>query len=264
MTVVGNLRLNSAEDLDRMREELLARRSPMAKRVRVCMGPGCAAKGAARLYELFCEAGEQAGADVEVQAKSIGCHGLCECGPIVIVEPGEIFYQRVEEPDVPEIFRETVLGGRVVERLLHENPATGEKALAHNGVIDPASVDDYIAEGGYTALAKVLTSMGPEDVIVEVERAGLRGRGGGGFATARKWRSCRKAKGSPKYVICNGDLQRGRRRPRRVYGPCNNGGESARGYRGDDHRRSRNRLSPGVYLRPQRVPPFGGTAKGGD
>jgi NADH-quinone oxidoreductase subunit F len=173
------------------------------------------------VYELFRDAAEQAGQDIEIQAKGVGCHGLCECGPIVIIQPGDIFYQRVEEPDVPEIFRETVLGGRVVERLLYENPATGEKALhadqipfykvqkrialAQNGVIDPASVEDYIAEGGYTALAKVLTSMGPEDVIAEVERAGLRGRGGGGFATARKWRSCRKAKGSPKYVICNGD-----------------------------------------------------------
>ncbi|MHC4335554.1 MAG: NADH-ubiquinone oxidoreductase-F iron-sulfur binding region domain-containing protein, partial [Planctomycetota bacterium] len=221
MTVVGNLRLNSAEDLDRMREELVAGRSSTAKCVRVCMGPGCAAKGAARVYELFRDAAEQAGQDIEIQAKGVGCHGLCECGPIVIIQPGDIFYQRVEEPDVPEIFRETVLGGRVVERLLYENPATGEKALhadqipfykvqkrialAQNGVIDPASVEDYIAEGGYTALAKVLTSMGPEDVIAEVERAGLRGRGGGGFATARKWRSCRKAKGSPKYVICNGD-----------------------------------------------------------
>jgi NADH-quinone oxidoreductase subunit F len=221
MTVVGNLRLNSAEDLDRMREELVAGRSPTAKCVRVCTGPGCAAKGAARVYELFREAAEQAGEDVEIQAKGVGCHGLCECGPIVIIQPGDIFYQRVEEPDVPEIFRETVLGGRIVDRLLYENPATGEKALhadeipfykvqkrialAQNGVIDPASVEDYIAEGGYTALAKVLTSMGPEDVIAEVERAGLRGRGGGGFATARKWRSCRKAKGSPKYVICNGD-----------------------------------------------------------
>ncbi|MHC4574583.1 MAG: NADH-ubiquinone oxidoreductase-F iron-sulfur binding region domain-containing protein [Planctomycetota bacterium] len=221
MTVVGNLRLNSAEDLDRMREELLARRSPTAKCVRVCTGPGCAAKGAARLYELFCEAAEQAGEDVEIQAKSVGCHGLCECGPIIIIQPGDIFYQRVEEPDVAEIFRETVLGGRVVERLLYENPTTGEKAvtadeipfymvqkriaLAHNGVIDPASVEDYLAEGGYTALAKVLTSLAPEEVVAEVERAGLRGRGGGGFPTARKWRSCREAKGSPKYVICNGD-----------------------------------------------------------
>ncbi|MHC4371932.1 MAG: NADH-ubiquinone oxidoreductase-F iron-sulfur binding region domain-containing protein, partial [Planctomycetota bacterium] len=221
MTVVGNLRVNSAEDLDRLREELLAHRSPTAKCVRVCTGPGCAAKGAARVYDLFCEASEQAGQDVEVQAKGVGCHGLCECGPIVIIQPGDIFYQRVEEPDVPEIFRETVLGGRIIDRLLYENPATGERALhageipfykvqkrialAQNGVIDPASVEDYIAEGGYTALVKVLTSMGPEDVIAEVERAGLRGRGGGGFATARKWRSCRKAKGSPKYVICNGD-----------------------------------------------------------
>jgi NADH-quinone oxidoreductase subunit F len=137
------------------------------------------------------------------------------------VEPGEIFYQQVEEPDVAEIFRETVLGGRVVERLLYEDPDTKTRAeradeipfyraqervvLAGNGLLDPAQISDYIAEGGYKALAKVLASMKPEEVISEVELAGLRGRGGGGFLTARKWRSCREAKGSPKYVICNGD-----------------------------------------------------------
>jgi len=173
------------------------------------------------LYELFCAAVKRGGADVEVQAKAVGCHGLCECGPIVLVQPGDIFYQRVEEPDVAEIFRETVLGWRLVERLLYENPATGEKAdtvdkipfykvqkriaLAYNGLIDPTSIEDYIAAGGYTALPKALNGMAPEEIITEVERAGLRGRGGGGFPTARKWRSCREAEGFPKYVICNGD-----------------------------------------------------------
>jgi NADH-quinone oxidoreductase subunit F len=221
MTVAGSTKLDIAADLKRLREELQARRAPSAKCVRVCTGPGCAAKGATRLYELFCEAVERTSADVEIQAKGVGCHGLCECGPIVLVEPGDIFYQRVEEPDVAEIFRETVLGGRVVERLLYEDPATGHKAvtageipfyrvqqriaLSCNGVVDPTSIEDYIAAGGYTALAKVLTSMAAEQVISEVERAGLRGRGGGGFPTARKWRSCREAPGLPKYVICNGD-----------------------------------------------------------
>ncbi|MHC4434471.1 MAG: NADH-ubiquinone oxidoreductase-F iron-sulfur binding region domain-containing protein, partial [Planctomycetota bacterium] len=221
MTVLGNARLNSTADLERMREELLGRRVPSAKCVRVCTGPGCTAKGSPRLYGLFCEAVEQTGADVEIEAKSVGCHGLCECGPIVLIQPGDIFYQRVEEPDVAEIFRETILGDRVVERLLYENPATGEKvvtadeiafykvqkriALACNGLVDPTSIADYIASGGYTGLAKVLTAMAPEQVISEVELAGLRGRGGGGFATARKWRSCREAPGLPKYVICNGD-----------------------------------------------------------
>ena len=221
MKVLGTGRLNSAADLEHMREELAERRLPSARCVRVCTGPGCAAKGSPRLYELFCEAAEQVGADVQIEAKSVGCHGLCECGPIILIQPGDIFYQRVEEPDVAEIFRETVLGGRVVERLLYEDPATGQRAvtadeipfykiqkriaLASNGLIDPTSIEDYIAAGGYKALAKVLTSMAPEEVIAAVERAGLRGRGGGGFPTARKWRSCREAEGSPKYVICNGD-----------------------------------------------------------
>ena len=221
MIGIGNMRLSNFADLERIREELLSQRAPSTKSVHVCIGPGCAAKGSPKLYELFCEAVKQAGAEVQVQAKAVGCHGLCECGPIVLVQPGNIFYQRVEEPDIAEIFRETVLGGRVVERLLYENPATGEKAetvdkipfykvqkriaLAYNGLIDPTKITDYIAQGGYGGLGKVLSSMTPEEVISEVEVAGLRGRGGGGFPTARKWRSCREANGSPKYVICNGD-----------------------------------------------------------
>ncbi|MHC4482249.1 MAG: NADH-ubiquinone oxidoreductase-F iron-sulfur binding region domain-containing protein [Planctomycetota bacterium] len=192
-----------------------------ARSVRVCIGTGCAAKGSRRVYELFVEAVKQSGQDVHVEAKCVGCHGFCERGPIVVVEPGDIFYQQVEEPDVAEIFRETVLGGRVVQRLLYEDPGTGQKAekadeipfykvqqrivLANNGLVDPTDIPDYIAQGGYRALAKVLSSMTEEEVISEVESAGLRGRGGGGFPTARKWRSCREAEGLPKYVVCNGD-----------------------------------------------------------
>ena len=165
------------------------------------------------------EAGE--GSGVEVEAKRVGCHGLCARGPIVVVRPGEIVYQRVEEPDVEEIYRESVIGGRVVERLLYEDPESGKKGktaeeipfyaaqkrlvLADNGRIDPCSISDYVAGGGYGALGKVLSGMGPLEVIEEVERSGLRGRGGGGFLTARKWRSCREAEGGKKYVICNGD-----------------------------------------------------------
>ncbi len=214
-------RLTSAADIEAFAETLRGQESKDDKVVRVCIGTGCAAKGSRRLYELFCEAAEQSGQDVEVEAKCVGCHGFCERGPIVVVEPGGIFYQRVEEPDVAEIFRETVVGGRVVERLLYEDPGTGKKAtkveeipfynvqkrivLVGNGRLDPTKITDYIAEGGYSALAKVLSSMTPEEVISEVELAGLRGRGGGGFPTARKWRSCREAKGFCKYVICNGD-----------------------------------------------------------
>jgi len=219
--VAGSKRLKRTEDLDRARDELRESRDPSAKTIRVCLGPGCAAKGAMALYDRFREAAAKTENRVAVEPKGVGCHGLCECGPIVIVDPGNIFYQRVEEPDVEEIFRETVLGDRMVERLLYRDPATGAQAntpdevpfyqaqervaLRQNGLIDPTRIEEYIAAGGYAALAKTLTSMTPEQVIGEIERAGLRGRGGGGFPTARKWRSCREAEGEPKYVICNGD-----------------------------------------------------------
>ena len=217
----ASTKFTSAADIEAFARELRSREGPAPKSVRVCIGTGCAAKGSRRLYELFCEAANRSGRDIRVEAKCVGCHGFCERGPIVVVEPGEIFYQQVEEPDVAEIFRETVLGGRVIQRLLYEDSGTGKKAeradeipfykvqerivLVGNGRIDPTKITGYIAEGGYSALAKVISSMTPEEVISEVEVAGLRGRGGGGFPTARKWRSCREAEGSPKYVICNGD-----------------------------------------------------------
>lgn len=214
-------KISSPADLDRLRDELAGKRSVETKSVRVCIGTGCAARGSRRLYEVFCEAAKEAGAGMQIEIKCVGCHGFCERGPIVVVQPDNILYQRVEEEDVGEIFRETVLGGQAIERLLYHDSATGKVArteeeipfyksqkrivLAGNGAIDPTDIKDYILEGGYSALVKVLTSMDPEEVIAEVGRAGLRGRGGGGFRTARKWRSCRAAEGSTKYVICNGD-----------------------------------------------------------
>ena len=151
----------------------------------------------------------------------MGCHGLCELGPIVVIEPGDILYHSVEEPDVAEIFRETVLGGRLVERLLYQDSRTGKKVkspgeipfysvqkrivLEQNGRIDPTDIDDYLLVGGYSALAKALSGMDRQAIIAEVETSGLRGRGGGGFPTARKWRSCIEAPGEDRYVICNGD-----------------------------------------------------------
>jgi NADH-quinone oxidoreductase subunit F len=214
-------RLASPADLEFLKKRVIAARTLTPRSVRVCIGTGCAAKGSRRIYELFREAAETEGSGVKVEAKCVGCHGFCERGPIVVVEPGGTLYQKVEEPDVGEIFRETVLGGRVVERLLYTDPSSGASAatadkipfyhaqkrivLALNGQIDPTNIDDYISHGGYAALAKALTAMKPEEIIDEVEKSGLRGRGGGGFPTGRKWRSCRNAEGYPRYVICNGD-----------------------------------------------------------
>jgi NADH:ubiquinone oxidoreductase subunit F (NADH-binding)/(2Fe-2S) ferredoxin len=224
--------IHNPKELEAYRDKLTKKRKKNTRTVRVCIGTGCAAKGSRRLYELFCQAAEQAkggnGSNIVIEAKHVGCHGLCELGPIVVIDPGEILYHSVEEPDVAEIFRETVLGGRVVERLLYQDPKTETRVktpaeipfynvqkrivLNQNGRIDPTSIDDYISVGGYSALAKALGSMDPEAVIDQVEEAGLRGRGGGGFPTARKWRSCRRAE-SPgvqpsegtRYLICNGD-----------------------------------------------------------
>jgi NADH-quinone oxidoreductase subunit F len=217
-------RFASIADFEGFARSLRSQDRTGTRSVRLCMGTGCQAKGAARLYELFEEAIESAsgrGRAGNIEVKPTGCHGLCQRSPIVVVEPAGIFYQQVEEPDVAEIFRETVLGGRAVPRLLYQDPESGRKleaaeeipfykvqqriVLSQNGRIDPTKITDYIAAGGYSALVKALTSMTPEEVIAEVEVAGLRGRGGGGFPTARKWRSCRSAAGGPKYVIGNGD-----------------------------------------------------------
>jgi NADH:ubiquinone oxidoreductase subunit F (NADH-binding)/(2Fe-2S) ferredoxin/Pyruvate/2-oxoacid:ferredoxin oxidoreductase delta subunit len=188
--------------------------------VRVCTGTGCTARGAEELLRLFHEAAAGADASVGVTDKCVGCHGLCELGPIVTVEPAGVIYVRVEEPDVDEIFRETVLSGKVVDRLLYKDPESGESrqaeadipfyatqkriVLAGNGVLDPESLDDYLNAGGFEAYEKAL-QMAPEDIVAEVTEAGLRGRGGGGFPTGRKWASCRAAAGDEKIVICNGD-----------------------------------------------------------
>ena len=213
--------LETYSDLVKWRETLQSAQNPAAKTVRVCIGTGCTAKGSRRLLELFADAAKQSENGKVVGAKCVGCHGLCERGPIVVVDPGNIMYQQVEEPDVAEIFRESVMADREVERLLYVNPKDGHKAktpeeipfykaqhrivLAENGRIDPTKIEDYLLSGGYTALAKALSSLEPEEIIGEIETSGLRGRGGGGFPTGRKWRSCRDADGSPKYVICNGD-----------------------------------------------------------
>jgi len=186
------------------------------------MSTGCGAKGSEQVFAVLQEAVKELVANgKEVKVKPTGCHGFCERGPIVVIQPGSIFYQNVREEDVPEVVRETILGGRVIESLLYEDPHTGKKVsstgeipfyakqqrivLRHNGAIDPTSIEEYVAVGGYGALVRALTQMTPEQVIAEVEVAGLRGRGGGGFPTARKWRSCREAEGETKYVICNGD-----------------------------------------------------------
>ena len=156
-----------------------------------------------------------------MEIRPTGCRGLCELGPLMSIHPKGIFYVGLKPEDMPEVVESIMNNGEAVERLLYKDPITGESELteedvpfykkqvrlllAQNGHINPESLDDYLAIGGYEALAKALSDMQPEQIIEEIKSSGLRGRGGGGFPTGRKWESCRRAGGDVHYIICNGD-----------------------------------------------------------
>ena len=195
--------------------------------VLICGGTGCTSSGSVTLQKAFNKSIEECGLAEEVKLVQTGCFGLCALGPIVIVYPDGTFYSRVTEADVKEIVEEHLLKGRIVERLVYNDQgadAVVEKAakdlslndtafyksqkrvvLRNCGVINPDDIEEYIAMDGYAALGKVLTEMTPEDVIKVVSDSGLRGRGGGGFPTGRKWALCAPNKADQKYVVCNAD-----------------------------------------------------------
>lgn len=214
-------RLHSREELEALRGEILSARRLTKVNILVCGGTGCLAYGCLDLFEAMKAEVKKHKLGGEVDIKLIGCPGFCERGSIVIVQPHDIFYQRVKVEDAAEIVKETVIGGNIVGRLLYEDPITGTKFVRQNEIsfykkqlplilgnnihVEPTEICDYIAIGGYSALAKVLFEMTPEQVIGEVKRCGLRGRGGGGFPTGLKWELCRKAPGDTKYVIVNAD-----------------------------------------------------------
>ena len=190
-------------------------------KIRVCAGSTCNAMGRAALSDALQAELDKRGLGDKVRVVLTGCHGLCQEGPIAVVHPEGVFYPRLKAKDLAEIVETSVVGHGVVERLLYTDPASGaaiplEKDIpfyagqtrivrAINGFIDPMSIDDYLARGGYAALAAVLKQDDPEAVIDEVEQAGLRGRGGAGFPAGKKWRFCRANPGEKHYIICNGD-----------------------------------------------------------
>ena len=189
------------------------------KTIRVCCGTGCLANGSARIAEAFERLTRGTDVAVECDVHRTGCMGCCENGPLVTVLPDDISYYRVKESDVPEILEKTVGRGETVDWLLFtggdgkkvrsqkENPFYAPQlkiALRNVGVIRPDSLDDYLARGGYEALKKAL-GMTPDEIITEIETSGLRGRGGAGFPTGRKWRTAAGYDVFPKYVVCNGD-----------------------------------------------------------
>ncbi len=194
--------------------------------VLVCAGTGCTSSGSAAVREAMTKELENRGLQDEVKIVHTGCFGLCALGPIMIVYPEGTFYSRVTPEDVPEIVEEHLLKGRPVQRLIYNDPAVKAEetpaqatslnetafyktqmrlALRNCGVIDPENIEEYIAMRGYEALGKVLTEMTPQEVIDVISKSGLRGRGGGGFPTGRKWQFAADQPAGKKYVVCNAD-----------------------------------------------------------
>jgi len=214
-------RLNSPEELEKLRQEILSRKKPDTPSISICAGAGCIALGAGEVIAAFQAEIEKQGLQADVDTKGTGCPGFCERGPVVVIYPEEICYLQVKPEDVPEIVSQTVKENKVVDRLLYVDQGTEQKAvhesdipfykhqerhiIGNNIKIDPKRIEDYLAIGGYAALSKVLSGMTPEKVVEEVKKSNLRGRGGGGFPTGRKWEGSRDDPGEPKYVIVNAD-----------------------------------------------------------
>ena len=193
------------------------------KFISVCGGTGCRGGGCLAVLEAVKAAVAEHGLSGEIPIRLTGCHGFCERGPLVVIYPQKIFYQQVKPKDVEDIIIKTVMNGEIIGKLLYKDPNTGEKIVhehdipfyskqlqnvfGSNGKINPDKIADYLAIGGYSALVKALLEMEPEGIIDEVKASGLRGCGGGGFLTGRKWASCRNAKSEDgiRYVICNAD-----------------------------------------------------------
>jgi NADH-quinone oxidoreductase subunit F len=220
-------------DLEARSAAYQSARKLVAKRIVVCAGTGCIANGSLGVYEKLGAAIKEAGIDVEFKLDThdkakhdillthSGCQGFCQVGPLVTIEPDGILYTKVAEADIPEIVETTLKGGKAVERLLYVDPTTNEKkrgkgeiefykkqerrVLASCGVVDPEDLEEYIACGGYTAARKAIFEMSEAEICQVMKDSGLRGRGGAGFPTGRKWELALKQTETEKYIICNGD-----------------------------------------------------------
>jgi len=212
-------KLQSTDDLWKLKERV--RRKPVRRLPTLSLcDTGCRALGSGPVREALEKEIQRRKAGKKIRLQRTGCHGFCEAGPLVVVRPEGVLYTHVQPEDAKEIVGAT-LEGKVVERLLYIDPATDEPVVheadvpfykhqtrivfRHCGRIDPESIEDYLADDGYEALAKALGEMSPQQAIDEVLASGLRGRGGAGFPTGRKWQFCRDAEGEPKYLVCNAD-----------------------------------------------------------
>jgi len=214
-------KVKSVQGLHRLAEHFKKENSRYKKIVTLCTGTGCCASRCLEVGAMLKKELERLRLDKDVKIRTTGCHGFCEQGPLMVIEPGNIFYCHVTTEDVRGIVRDTLEKNKVIERLLYLDTVTDTRIthdedipfysaqerslLSQNKHLDPCDIGDYIAQGGYKAFVKALTVMTPESIIKEIKKSGLRGRGGGGFPTGKKWESCRKAHGEPKFVICNAD-----------------------------------------------------------
>lgn len=214
-------KIKQAGDLETLQRKIRKAQKKFPKTITICGGTGCQASKAGEVIEKIREVIPKQAFGKDVYIRSTGCHGFCEQGPIMVLEPGNILYCHVTTEDIEEIVAKTIRRGEVIERLLYTDPVSGNKKvkekdipfylaqdrrlLNYNRLVDPGNIDDYIAIGGYMALAKTLGSIKPEAVIEEINASGLRGRGGGGFPTGHKWTECREEPVDEKYVICNAD-----------------------------------------------------------
>jgi len=214
-------KLRSIQELEALRAALGADRGSAGSCLSVCCGSGCKASGADDVMKACREALERRGLAGKIDLKGTGCHGFCEKGPVMLVWPEGVFYNHVTAHDAADIVASLADGHHPVERLLYRDPATGERVLreedvpfyarqhrvlfAQNGKIDPTSIADYFQVGGYAAVARVLSATSPAEVVESVKRSGLRGRGGAGFFTGRKWEVVQRQAAETKYIICNAD-----------------------------------------------------------
>ncbi|MBN2238203.1 MAG: 4Fe-4S binding protein [Dehalococcoidales bacterium] len=215
-------RLNSIRELDHLRENLKQKKQMYTATISLCGGTGCQASDSRAVAEALQTELERQGLSESVRLCVTGCHGFCEQGPVMVIEPGNILYCHVTADDAFEIVYQTIMKGDIIERLLYTDPVSGEKysteadipfykaqdrqILSKNREVDPCSIEDYIVAGGYASLSKVLNNgFTPDRIVEEIGKSGLRGRGGGGFSTGRKWIECVEAPGDEKYVICNAD-----------------------------------------------------------
>lgn len=224
------MRINTRDELEILRAQYKQSLASQYKQILICGGTGCVAGGSlniyARLQELMKEKGLECSLTLEkephetVGLKKSGCHGFCEMGPLLRIEPGGLLYIKVKVEDCEEILEKSIIGDEVIDRLVYKDkdgnayqrqediPFYRQQtrvALEHCGHINAESIKEYIAVGGYSAVAKALFDMTPEQIIDEITEASLRGRGGGGFPTGRKWAQVLRQTEETKYVVCNGD-----------------------------------------------------------